>query len=153
MVCSRFACALLCAVLISGCSKSPDDGTSAPPTPEEIAAQTDLTCAEILKASNNMVAESWLKSHPKASLGGNEAGLPVLLSPLVTKLKLAGASRVVVQFSGLERDARILALIVILPADAPSREKLFALEPELSALAQRSSVPDVGQKHLLYAFE
>jgi len=143
---------LLVLMLFAGCSDSSVGDQTPTLTPEQIAAETDRVCQEILKSSNNMVADSWLKRQPKTTLRKDAQGEPLYLSHVATKLKLAGASRVVVEYSGLNRDAVILSLVVVLPSDPGRRQNVFALEPELSSLCGQTPVSDLGQKYLNYRF-
>ena len=145
---------------VIGCSKQSPEAEATKPDDEapevgsrEMAAGVDKMCEEVLQSADKLEAADWLKRYPKSAVGEDEDGRPVLLAPVVARLREAGAQRVVIEFVKLGQAELLVSLIVVLPADAPARQKLFALEPELSQLCQQTPMKDYGQKYLHYSFD
>jgi hypothetical protein len=46
-----------------------------------------------------------------------------------------------------------LGLVVVLPADAKARKKLFAIDPELSQVCLQRAQRDYGQRYLYYSLQ
>jgi hypothetical protein len=145
---------------LGGCSKQSGDTSKAgeeSETPEvagkKMTKETDEMVEEILKGKEKMEAADWLKRYPQSAIGENEEGQALSLAPIVASLKQAGAKRVVIEYATLGQNQFLVAMIVVLPAEAPARQKLFALEPKLSELCQQTPVIDRGQKYLYYSFE
>jgi hypothetical protein len=115
--------------------------------------ETDEMVEEILKGTDKMEAADWLKRYPQSAIGENEEGQALLLAPIVASVKQAGAKRVVIEYAQLGQAQFLGGMIVVLPTEAPARQKLFALEPKLSELCQQTPVIDRGQKYLYYSFE
>ena len=147
--------AIIPLLLLLGCSKqTPADSakdTSAPATPSKRpVAEADKKPDEIAHSPTAKEARAWLKENPKAvfSTAGLEGN--VLLAPTVARLYQAGAQRVFIQStsSGLLTD-----MVVLLPVGAPARQKLFALDAELSPLREQTPAKDTGQKYFHYSFE
>ena len=152
--------ALLALLMIAaGCSKQSTESTKAEEseTPEvagkKMTKATDEVAEEILRGNDKMEAADWLKKYPRSSIGENEDGQDLLLAPIVASLKQAGAKRVVIEYVMLGQAQLLAAMVVVLPDEAPARQKLFALEPKLSELCQQTPVIDRGQKYLYYSFD
>jgi len=151
---------LLACLLVVGCAKKSDDSSNTADesdTPEvagkKMTKETDEMVEEILKGTDKMEAADWLKRYPQSAIGENEEGQDLLLAPVVASLKQAGAKRVVIEHATLGQAQFLVAMIVVLPAEPPARQKLFALEPKLSELCQQTPVIDRGQKYLYYSFD
>jgi outer membrane murein-binding lipoprotein Lpp len=153
--------ALLLAVLgIAGCSKQSSDSASdsaeieAPEfASKKMVLDTDKMAEDVLQSANKMEAADWLKRYPKSQIGDDEEGRPILLSAIVARLNQAGAQRVVVEYVKLGQGELLAAMVVVLPTEPASRQKLFAMEPELSQLCDQTPVTDRGQKYLHYSFD
>jgi hypothetical protein len=102
-----------------------------------------------------MEARDWLTRYPKGlfsshALNENDPnGTP--LASVVERLSAAGAQRIVVHYGALGKGQFFLGLVVVLPADATARQKIFALDPELSQLTEQRRAVDSGQKYLYYS--
>ena len=118
---------------------------------QEAAAADDARAAEILKSPDIMEARDWVRRYPKSLFSDDtivadaEGGTP--LGPVVERLFTAGAQRIVVHHAS---GKMYLGLVVVLPADPAARQKIFALEPQLSQLCQQREAKDHGQKYLYY---
>jgi hypothetical protein len=156
MMRSKLALALLGVFAAIGCSRqTPDPATSAsgrpPAASQEMAAAEDKRAEGILRSSDIMEARDWVRRYPKSLFSPHaiaedgQGGTP--LGPVVERLFSAGAQRVVVHHANR---ARLLGVVVVLPEDASARQKIFALEPELSQLCQQKQARDVLQKYLYY---
>jgi hypothetical protein len=151
---------LLALVLAAGCSK-PGSGSSeadADSGGQEIAGKKmtsdiDKMAEEVLQSEDKMEAADWVKRYPKSQLGEDEEGKPVLLAPIVARLREAGAQRIVIETGKIGQGEFLVGMVVVLPGDAAARKKLFALETELSQLCQQTTVVDRGQKYLHYSFD
>jgi hypothetical protein len=44
-------------------------------------------------------------------------------------------------------------MVIVLPTDKAARQKLFAMDPELSQACDQTPVKDYGQKYLHYGFD
>lgn len=149
----KLAPALLAFLLALGCSRqSPDssseqsDSGGSSGAAKEAAAQDDALAAEILKSPDIMEASDWVKRFPKSEFGKEGTPFP----PIVQRLTGAGAQRVVVHHF---KSSVFLGVVVVLPTDAAARQRVFALEPELSQLALQRTANDSGQKYLYYSFQ
>lgn len=156
----KVAACLLALLLSIGCSKPSSDETSAesddessPVAGRKMTADIDKMCEEILQSSEIVEASDWLKRYPKSSVGEDEEGRPMPLSPLVTRLREAGAKRIVIDYAKIGQGEFLVAVLVALPDDKAARQKLFALDPMLSELCQQTPVIDRGQKYLHYRFD
>jgi hypothetical protein len=152
--------ALLVLLVAVGCSKQSSESSEAPGDSEapEIASkkmtsEIDKMAEEVLQSTDKMEATDWLKRYPKSQIGENEEGRPILLAPVVTRLTQAGAQRVVIQYTTLGQAQLLTAMVVVLPTDAAARQKIFAMEAELSQLCDQTQVTDRGQKYLHYGFD
>ena len=157
--------ALLLLLLGIGCSKRAQESSSAqsasdsakPTTIEQTASEEDKKCEEYLKSAEIMEAQDWLQRYPKSLFSShnlnpdNPNGTP--LAPIVTRLKNAGAERVVIRYGTLGKGHVLIGVIVALPVDQAARQKVFAIEPELSQLCEQRSSTDHGQKYLYYSME
>jgi hypothetical protein len=59
----------------------------------------------------------------------------------------------VIQFTTLGQAQLLTAMVVVLPTDAAVRQKIFAMEAELSQICDQTRVADRGQKYLHYGFD
>jgi hypothetical protein len=151
---------LLALILAGGCSKESannaatgTDDDSPPVASKQMIAETDKMAEEVLQSSDILEAAEWLKKYPKSAVGEDEEGHQILLAPFVSRFLAAGAQRVVIQSAKLGQGDVLLAMVVVLPADPQARQKVFALEPQLSQLCQQTPVTDKGQKYLHYGFD
>ena len=141
-----------------GCSKpssdsadSDSDSEVSPKPSKALAAADDKRAEEILKSPDIVEARDWVRRFPKSLFSNDtvkedaEGGTP--LGPVVERLFAAGAQRVVVQHIN---NTFYAGLVVVLPTEAPAREKIFAMDPELSQLCQQRQSKDFGQKYLYY---
>lgn len=149
--------ALLVAV---GCSKQSDgaaseesDSDASPVASKQMTREIDEMCEEILQSPDKMEAADWIKRFPESSIGTDEDGNEILLAPVVARLTEAGAERVAIEYVKLGQGEFLVSMVVALPKDTASRQKLFAMEPELSLLCQQTPTPDHGQKYLHYSFD
>jgi hypothetical protein len=146
-------------VPVVGCLKPPveTDSGFADEEPDVASAsmidEVDEMCEEILRSPDTVAAASWLGRYPMSSFGDDEEGEPMLLSSYVKRFEEAGVERVVIESAKLGGGEFLVGMIVVLPADAAARENVFALEPELSALCDQTSVIDRGEKYLHYSFD
>ncbi len=152
--------ALLVLLVVVGCSKqSPESSEAAGDSdaPEvaskKMTSEIDKMAEEVLQSADKMEAADWLKRYPKSQISEDEEGRPILLAPVVARLSQAGAQRVVIQFTTLGQAQLLTAMVVVLPTDAAARQKIFAMEAELSQLCQQTQVTDRGQKYLHYGFD
>ncbi len=148
--------AILAFLVAVGCSKQPSDSPSAgadseqqPVASEKSNSQTDKQCEEILEAPNTTEAREWLKQNPNSifSIAGEDGN--VMLAPTVARLYQAGAKRIAIQHT---ESGFLVAMVAVLPAEPAARQKLFALDQELSPLREQTPVQDSGQKYLYYEF-
>jgi hypothetical protein len=119
---------------------------------KKYAAAEDGRVQEILESEETMDASKWLQKYPRGmfsshALDPNDPkGTP--LAPVVARLAAAGAQRLVVHHG----DGRFfVGLIVVLPVDTKARNRIFAIEPELSELCIQRIQRDYGQKYLYYS--
>lgn len=151
--------AVVCVCLVGGCSKGPAETASERGDEEPAVAgasmigEVDQMCEEILRSPDAVAAAAWLERYPMSAFGADEEGDPILLSLYVRRFEEAGAGRLVIQSAKLGAGEFLLGMIVVLPADAAARQRLFAIEPELSALCVQTPVTDRGQKYLHYSFD
>jgi hypothetical protein len=151
--------ALLALLMAVGCSKQSAESEAATDSdvPEvagkKMTAEIDKMAEEVLQSSDKMEAADWLKRYPKSQIGEDEDGRPILLAPVVARLSQAGAQRIVIQFTKLGQAELLTAMVVVLPRDSAARQKIFAMETELSQLCQQMQVADRGQKYLHYGFD
>ncbi len=154
------ATALLALFIVGGCGKP----SSAPPetaadsdTPEvagkKMTTEIDKMAEEVLQSEDKVEAADWLKRYPKSEIGEDEDGRPVLLAPVVARLREAGAQRIVIETARIGQGEFLVSMVVVLPADAAARQKLFAMDAQLSQLCQQTQVIDRGQKYLHYSFD
>jgi len=150
---------LVALILASACSKSADkeakesDDESPPVATKKMTSEVDKMCEEILQTSDKMEAADWLNRYPKSAVGEDEEGRQILLAPLIARVRDAGAKRIVIEYAKLGQGEVLVSMVVVLPSEAQTRQKLFALEPELSQLCQQTPVSDKGQKYLHYSFD
>jgi hypothetical protein len=144
-------------LMFVGCSKrSPDSGPSKSSNRAPVAvhkrvlSDTDKKSDEIARSPDTKEARAWLKENPKAVF--STAGLDgnVLLAPTVARIYQAGAQRVYIQSTA---NGVLTDMVVLLPATAAARQKLFELDAELSPLREQTAVADTGQKYLHYGFQ
>ena len=154
------AAALLALLLAVGCSKQSSDSsatatdTYAPPVAnKKMTSEIDKMAEEVLQSPDKMEAADWLKRFPKSQVGEDEEGRPRLLAPVIARITQAGAQRVVIQFTKLGKAELLTAMVVVLPTDSAARQRLFAMEAELSQLCDQTPVTDRGQKYLHYGFD
>jgi len=83
----------------------------------------------------------------------DEEGRPILLGSLVARLREAGAQRIVIETATIGQGHFLVGMVVVLPTDAATRQKLFAMDTELSQLCEQIRVEDKGQKYLHYSFD
>jgi hypothetical protein len=158
----RITTALVTLFIAVGCSKQ-----SAVPAPQEsgsqqssgeskeLASGDDKRCEEILNSPDIMEARDWITRYPKSLFSShaidpdNPNGTP--LAPVITHLSDAGAQRVVIHYGAMGKGQVFLGLVVVLPSDTAARQKLFALDPELSQLTEQKRAVDYGQKYLYYS--
>ena len=143
-----------------GCSNSaatPDaaesDGESDSVVSGSTGNEIDRMCEEILRSPDAVPADQWLKRYPMSSIGEDEDGNPLLLSPLVARLQDAGAEEVAIESAKFGGGEFLVSMIAELPTDAEARRRLFAIEPELSALCAQTPAADTGQQYLHYSFD
>src|SRR5688572_4102213 len=156
----KIAASFLALLLAVGCSKqsSSEDSTesddeSSPVAGRKMTSDIDKMCEDILQSSDIMEASEWLKRYPQSSIGENEDGREMLLSPVVSRLREAGAKRIVIDYAKIGQGEFLVALLVVLPSDEAARQKLFAMDPMLSQLCDQTPVIDRGQKYLHYSFD
>lgn len=152
--------ALLALLVAIGCSKQSTDSPStesdaeaAPVASKKMTSDIDKMCQEILQSSDKREAADWVKRYPKSSVGEDEEGRPIPLASLVARFRDAGADRIVIECAKIGQGEFLVGVVVVLPTDAPARQKLFAIDPELSQLCQQTPVKDYGQKYLHYSFD
>jgi len=149
----RLTPALFVLLFALGCSKQPPDASSGQSAGavQGAAADDDARAMDILKSPDIVEARDWVRRYPKSLFSADtiaedaEGGTP--LGPIVERLFTAGAQRVVVHHAS---GKMYLGLIVVLPSDPAARQKVFALEPQLSQLCQQREAKDQGQKYLYY---
>jgi urease accessory protein UreF len=156
----KSALAALVALLVAvGCSKQSSDSSEAADSEVPEVADKKMTKAidkmaeEVLQDTDKMEAADWLKRYPKSEIGQDEEGRPILLAAIVARLNQAGAQRIVIQFVKLGQAELLTAMVVVLPTDSAARQKIFAMEAELSQLCDQTQVTDRGQKYLHYGFD
>ena len=143
-----------------GCSKQSSDSTGAAADSDapavadkKMTSEIDKMAEEVLRSADKMEAADWLKRYPKSSVGEDEEGRPRLLASVIARLTQAGAERVVIEFHKLGKAELLGAMVVVLPTDASARQKLFAMDADLSQMCQQTPVTDRGQKYLHYGFD
>ncbi len=154
---------LLAAVFLSflavGCAKQSSDSEAATESevPEvadrKMIAEIDKMAEDVLKSADKMEAAEWLKRYPKSQITEDEEGRPILLASLVARLREAGAQRIVIDTATIGQGQFLVGMVVVLPTDATARQKLFAMDVELSQLCEQIRVEDKGQKYLHYSFD
>lgn len=143
----NIASVLLILLFALGCS----DQSSEAPSGQSASSDDDARAAEILDSSDIMEARDWVRTYPKSLFSDDaieedaEGGTP--LGPIVERLFAAGAQRVVVHHANKKF---YLGLVVVLPTDSAARQKIFAMDRELSQLCQQREARDSGQKYLYY---
>jgi hypothetical protein len=147
-------------LLALGCSKQSSDSSETATESEvpEVAdkkmiAEIDRMAEEVLKSTDKMEAGDWLKRYPKSQITEDEEGRPILLAALVARLREAGAPRIVIETATIGQGHFLVGMVVVLPTDAAARQKLFAMDQELSQLCEQIRVEDKGQKYLHYSFD
>jgi len=151
---------LLALVMVVGCTKQSSDSseTATESDAPEVASkkmtsEIDKMAEEVLQSEDKMEAGDWLKRYPKSQIGEDEEGRPMLLAPFVARLREAGAQRIVIQTAKIGQGEFLVGMVVVVPADAATRRKLFAMDAQLSQLCQQTPVIDRGQKYLHYSFD
>jgi hypothetical protein len=146
-------------LLALGCSKQSSDSSEAATESEvpEVAdkkmiEEIDKMAEEVLKSTDKMEAADWLKRYPKSQID-DENGRPILMASLVTRLREAGAPRIVIDTASFGQGHFLAGMVVVLPTDAAARKKLFVMDTELSQLCEQTRVEDKGQKYLHYSFD
>jgi hypothetical protein len=117
------------------------------------ALEEDERVAGILARQDTMAASDWLKRYPKGRFSSADARNPnepygPPLAPIVARLTKAGAKQLLVHHGD---GMFFLGLIVVLPSGAKARDRVFALERELSSICNQAVQKDYGQKYLYYA--
>ena len=116
------------------------------------AVAEDERVSAILASSEIIDASDWLKLYPKGPFSSHTLDPDdpnrTPLAPVVTRLKKAGAERLVVHHGDR---TFFLGLIVVLPSSAKARKRLFEIERELSQLCNQQVQKDYGQKFLYYS--
>ena len=147
-------------LLALGCSKQLSDSaetTTESEVPEvadkKMIAEIDKIAEDVLKSADKMEAADWLKRYPKSQITEDEEGRPILLASLVTRLREAGAPRIVIDTATIGQGHFLVGMVVVLPTDAAARQKLFAMDTELSQLCEQIRVEDKGQKYFHYSFD
>jgi len=147
-------------LLALGCSKPSSDSSEAATESEvpevadkKMTVEIDKMAEEVLKSADKMEAADWLKRYPKSQITEDEEGRPILLAPLVARLREAGATRIVIETATIGQGHFLVGMVVVLPTDAATRQKLFAMDMELSQLCEQIRVEDKGQKYLHYSFD
>jgi len=160
----KIASALLTLLVAAGCSKRSSDPSAAESDSEQpsvaskqMASNDDKTCEEILKSPDIMEAGDWLKRYPKGLFSSHAIsekehnGTP--LAPVVARLSAAGAQRVVIHYAASGQGHILRAVIVVLPTGPAGRQKVFAMDAELSRLCEQERAKDHGQKYLYYTMD
>ena len=154
------AAALLTLMVAVGCSKPSSDATETAAdsgAPEvagkKMTAEIDKMAEQVLQSADKMEAADWLKRYPKSQIGADEEGQPILLAPVVARLQEAGAQRIVIETAKIGQGEFLVSMVVVLPADTAARQRLFAMDAQLSQLCQQAPVKDRGQKYLHYSFD
>jgi hypothetical protein len=75
------------------------------------------------------------------------------MAPIVERLYQAGADKVVIEYGKIGQGDVLVALIVVMPKDPAARQKVIALDPELSQLQQQRPTKEFGQKYLYYSID
>ena len=147
-------------LLTLGCSKQSSDSSEAAAESEvpEVAdkkmiEEIDKMAEDVLKSTDKMEAADWLKRYPKSQITDDETGHPILMASLVTRLREAGAPRIVIDTASFGQGHFLVGMVVVLPTDAAARKKLFVIDTELSQLCEQIRVEDKGQKYLHYGFD
>ena len=147
-------------LLALGCSKQSSDSSEAAAESEvpavadkKMTVEIDKMAEEVLQSTDKMKAADWLKRYPKSQISDDEEGRPILLASLVARLREAGAPRIVIDTATIGQGHVLVGMVVVLPTDAAARQKLFAMDPELSQLCEQTPVTDRGQKYLHYSFD
>ncbi len=150
--------AILTLLVAVSCSKqSADSSDSESDVPDvadkKMTSAIDKMAEEALQSPDKMEAADWVKRYPKSQIAEDEEGKPILLAPIVDRLREAGAQRIIIQTVKIGQGEFLEGMVVVLPSDAAARKKLFAMDPELSQLCQQTHVIDRGQKYLHYTFD
>ncbi len=90
-------------------------------------------------------ARDWAKRNPKTFVGGGT------LETILSSLSEAGAQRINILPVASQRFGDFL-VIVALPSDPASRQKIFASDARLREVSGMKKTEDAGQKYLLYPF-
>lgn len=146
-------------LLALGCSKQSSDSSEAATESEapEIAdkkmtEEIDKIAEGVLQSADKMEVADWLKRYPKSQIDDVD-GRPILMASLVARLSEAGAPRIVIDTASFGQGHFLVGMVVVLPTDAAARQKLFAMDQELSQLCEQIRVEDKGQKYLHYSFD
>lgn len=121
---------------------------------KKYASEEDRRAQKVLSSPDIMEAQKWLERYPKAPFSShaldprNPNGTP--LAPVVACLVDAGAQRLAVHHAN---GKIFLGLVVVLPADKQARQRLLAIDPELSQLCVQRAQEDYGQKYLYYSLQ
>jgi len=157
-----FAAGAGAAIVFSGCSKSDggaggSDSDSAPS--KQMAKEDDKQAEEALKETAlTLEGREWVKKYPKSlysshTLKEDDDGNGTLMAGVVERLYAAGAQKIVIKYVKLGQADILEAFIVVMPTDAAARQKVLALDPELSQLQQQRPTKEFGQKYLFYSLD
>ena len=147
---------LLASTLLLGCSRqSPDSDSTASktqliPGTRMTVADVNGLCDQLLTHPNHAEARDWVKRHPQSVFSAEDKST---VAAVAQKLYDAGASQVVIEFGKSDGSEIPLMLTVFLPTDKEARQKIFALNPELSRLRHQAEMKDYGQKCLSFRLQ
>jgi hypothetical protein len=139
-----FAC-VLAGSLACGKTTGEVTETGSDPDAAEQARADDQTAREELAEPSKAEAREWLRDSSHILFEGSRPRVSGLIDDLYDN----GAVKV--YFTGIERlfDSDVTATIVVeLPDDKSSRQKVFAVEAAFQTEAGEQPAPDVGQKYL-----
>jgi len=151
--------AVIASLLAVGCSKKSSDFSEAADAdvPEvadsNMTAEIDNMAEAILQSADKMEAADWLTQHPTSHMGGDANGQPIRLAPIVSRLRDAGAQRIVINTAKIGQREFPAGMVIVLPSDAGPRRKVFKMDAQLSQACQQPPVIDRGQKYLHYGFD
>jgi hypothetical protein len=131
----------------TGCLESPVAGTKDEKSESE---DSDKQIAEWLSEPDNAEARNWLQTESHVLFEGDKEAAVKLVSDLYS----AGATKVWVIGISEIGDAEVAAAFVaVLPADAASRKRVFAVESDFQKLIGEDPSRDTGQKYLHFSFD
>jgi hypothetical protein len=114
------------------------------------AEESDKQIEEWLAEPDNAEARKWLQSESHVLFEGDKE----TASKLVNDLYGAGATKVWVIGISEINDAEVAAAFVaVLPADAASRKRVFAIESDFQKMIGGDPTRDEGQKYLHFSFD